>query len=201
MTNYQSTGRNQKPRGLRVKQALQFTLILAICIWLLYQIKASNENKHYGLSKWTELSKEGKTLIFGRKGSTAWSSDRIDYVSENDATDDSDAENWTTELVLDREEEALIENDTDEISTETESGSNLQHNEMINETISGHNEMEDGKHSFPDENGIPEELQKDYQIISFDHISISYTNVQSKSSKSKVIPRQISKQKNVVAEI
>lgn len=208
MTNHQSTGRNQKPRGLRVKQALQFTLILAICIWLLYQIKPShhNETKNHGLSKWSRLSKEGKTLILGRKGSTTGCSDRSDsgskgahFVEENDATDDSDAENWTTDLVLDREK-VLLENDADEISTETESGSTLQHNGMVNESTSGHIEMEDEKRSFPDENGIPEELEKEYQKINFDHLSISSTNVLSKMSKSKVIPRQKSKQKYVVAE-
>lgn len=207
MTNYQSAGRNQKPRGLRVKQAIQFTLILAICIWLLYQIKPSHDaNKNHGLSKWSKLSEEGKTLILGRKGSTMWSSDRSDsvsedahFVEENDATDDIDTENWKTDLLLDREK-ALMENDTDEISTETESESTLQHNGMVNETISGHIEMEDGKHSFPDENGIPEELEKDYQKINFDHFSISSTNVQSKLRKSKAIPRQKTKQKNIVPE-
>ncbi|KAK1354800.1 hypothetical protein POM88_048056 [Heracleum sosnowskyi] len=208
MTNYQPAGRIQKPRGVRVKQALQFTLILAICIWLLYQIKPShNDHKNHGLSKWSKLSKEGKTLILGRKGSTTWSSDRSDFVSEgarlledNDAIDDSGTENWTTELVLDGEK-ALMEDDTDEISTGMESGSSLQHHRMVNDTISGHIEMEDGKHSFPDENGIPEELEKDYLKSDFDHLSISSTNVRSKMSESKAIPRQKSKQKNIVAEI
>lgn len=194
MTNYQSTGRNQKPRGLRVKQALQFTLILAICIWLLYQIKPSNENKNHGLSKWSKLSKEGKALILGRKGSTTRSSDRSDCLSKG-ATDDNDTENWTTDLVVDREK-ALMENEADEISTETEAGSTLQ-NGMVNETIPEHIEMEDGKHSFPDENGIPEELEKDFQKIDFDHLSISSTNIQ---SKIKAIPRQKSKRIKFVAE-
>lgn len=200
MTNYQSTGRNQKPRGSRVKQALQFTLILAICIWLLYQIKPSIENKNHGPSKWSTLSIEGKTSILGRKGSTTWSSDRNDSVSEdahlveeNDATDDIDEISTETE-------KALMENDIDEISTDTKSGSTLQQKEMVNETISAPIEMEDGKHSFPDENGIPEELRKDYQNKNFDHLTISSMNVQSKMCKSKVSSRQKSMQKNIVAE-
>lgn len=208
MTNYQSFGRNQKPKGFRVKQALQLTLVLGICIWLLYQIKppSNNENKNYGLSTWNKLSEEGRILFLGRKGSAVWSSDRSVSVSkgaifaeENDAVDVSDTENWKTDLVLDRDK-AVMENDTDEICTETESGCTLQYHEVVNKTISGHIEMEDGNHSFPDENGIPEELEKHYQRINFDDSSITSPNIRSKMSKSKAFPRQKLKQSKSVSQ-
>ena len=197
MTNYQSAGRNQKPRGLRVKQALQFTVMLAICVWLLYQIKPSrNENKNHSLSTWSKLSQEGRTLILGRKGCAVWSSNRSDseskgahFVEENDVTDDSGTGNWKSDQVLDKEK-AVMENDIDEIFTETESGSTLEHLGMDNETMLGHTEVEDGNYSFPDENGIPEELEKDYQKINLDHSSISSTHIGGKMSKRKAVPRQ-----------
>lgn len=71
MTNYPSPGRNQlRPKGFKVKQALHLTIFLALCTWLLYQIK----NSHY----------ENKTPVtLGRKGSVGWSKDRADSVLED----------------------------------------------------------------------------------------------------------------------
>ncbi|KAL1825454.1 hypothetical protein ACET3Z_012232 [Daucus carota] len=207
MTNYQSPGRNQKARGLGVKQALQFTLMLAICVWLLYQIKPShNENKNHGLSTWGKLSQEGRTLILGRKGCAVWSSNRSDsgskgahFMEENDVTDNSGTGNWKTDEVLDKEK-AIMENDKDEIVTEMESGSTLEHHGIDNVTISGHTETEDGNYSFPDENGIPEELEKEYQKINFDHSSISSTHIRGKMSKKTAVPRQNSVQHKFAAK-
>ncbi|XP_062098354.1 uncharacterized protein LOC133804209 isoform X2 [Humulus lupulus] len=45
----QSTSRNQRSKGFKVKHALQICLLLAICIWLLYQVKHSHDkNKAFG---------------------------------------------------------------------------------------------------------------------------------------------------------
>ncbi|KAG2691927.1 hypothetical protein I3760_08G028700 [Carya illinoinensis] len=41
----QSPSRNQRSRSFKVKHAIQVCLLLAICIWLLYQVKHSHERK------------------------------------------------------------------------------------------------------------------------------------------------------------
>lgn len=41
----QSPSRNQRSKGFKVKHAIQICLFLAICIWLLYQVRHSHETK------------------------------------------------------------------------------------------------------------------------------------------------------------
>ncbi|KAG6644047.1 hypothetical protein I3843_08G028000 [Carya illinoinensis] len=41
----QSPSRNQRSKSFKVKHAIQVCLLLAICIWLLYQVKHSHERK------------------------------------------------------------------------------------------------------------------------------------------------------------
>ena len=41
----QASSRNQRSKGFKVKHALQIGLLVAICIWLLYQVKHSHEKK------------------------------------------------------------------------------------------------------------------------------------------------------------
>jgi len=62
---YQSFGRYQKPKGSNVKQVLKMMLILAVCAWLLYQIKKT-EAKKYGLQ--IKLVTGCGDKLFGRKG-------------------------------------------------------------------------------------------------------------------------------------
>ncbi|KAF8395986.1 hypothetical protein HHK36_017597 [Tetracentron sinense] len=41
----QSPSRNQRSKGFKVKHVLQICLLLAVCIWLLYQVKYSHDKK------------------------------------------------------------------------------------------------------------------------------------------------------------
>ncbi|KAF9617950.1 hypothetical protein IFM89_039243, partial [Coptis chinensis] len=63
---HQSVGRNQNPKGFKVKHAFQVSLVLVICIWLLYQI----QNSHYKENNFSvpleNKLKNGK-VDFGRK--------------------------------------------------------------------------------------------------------------------------------------
>ncbi|KAF6138686.1 hypothetical protein GIB67_009880 [Kingdonia uniflora] len=40
-----SSSRNQRSKGFKVKHALQICVLLAISIWLLYQVKHSHDKK------------------------------------------------------------------------------------------------------------------------------------------------------------
>ncbi|XP_041019231.1 uncharacterized protein LOC121261120 [Juglans microcarpa x Juglans regia] len=67
----QSPSRNQKAKGFKVKHAIQICLLLAICIWLLYQVKHSHERKkasEENSSKISEKMQSGHEIIkLGRK--------------------------------------------------------------------------------------------------------------------------------------
>ncbi|KAK9270244.1 hypothetical protein L1049_025821 [Liquidambar formosana] len=68
----QSLSRNQRSKGFKVKHALQICVLLAICIWLLYQVKHSyDKKKAYGESsvKLSEKVQSGHEILkIGRKG-------------------------------------------------------------------------------------------------------------------------------------
>ncbi|KAF8407092.1 hypothetical protein HHK36_006217 [Tetracentron sinense] len=74
--SYQSNGRNQRPKGFKVKWALQFALLLAVCIWLLYQIRHSHDKrKDYGGSVQNKLHDKDGILILGRKGNAGFNNE------------------------------------------------------------------------------------------------------------------------------
>lgn len=65
----QSPSRNQKSRGSGTKQAFQICLVLAICIWLIYQSKQLYGNKVVVAVQGRRLMKDNtqEMLILGRK--------------------------------------------------------------------------------------------------------------------------------------
>ncbi|CAL8172144.1 unnamed protein product [Prunus armeniaca] len=72
--NSQSTCRNQRPKGLKVKLVFQIALLLAVCFWLLYQMKYSHEKAYSGSAE-NKVSEERGSDILGRKGNAGWSKD------------------------------------------------------------------------------------------------------------------------------
>ncbi|EXC01134.1 hypothetical protein L484_025507 [Morus notabilis] len=54
----QSPSRNQRPKGFKVKHVLQICVLLAICIWLLYQVKHSNDKKAEYEDSSSEISRK-----------------------------------------------------------------------------------------------------------------------------------------------
>lgn len=41
----QSPKRNQRSKGIKIKHVLQICLLVAICFWLIYQVKHSHDRK------------------------------------------------------------------------------------------------------------------------------------------------------------
>ncbi|XP_010267370.1 PREDICTED: uncharacterized protein DDB_G0290685-like [Nelumbo nucifera] len=79
---YQYSGRNQRPRGLKVNQAFQVALVLAVCIWLFYQIIYSQDKREeYDGSVKENLSSDHKRIILGSKGNSGPSSDGVQIDS------------------------------------------------------------------------------------------------------------------------
>jgi hypothetical protein len=68
----QSSSRNQRSRGLKLKKALQISLLLLVSVWLLYQVKHSYEKKAaYSEGEVNDLHKDdkgqGEAVRLGRK--------------------------------------------------------------------------------------------------------------------------------------
>ncbi|PQQ10628.1 uncharacterized protein Pyn_18914 [Prunus yedoensis var. nudiflora] len=72
--NSQSTCRNQRPKGLKVKPVFQIALLLAVCFWLLYQMKCSHDKAYSGSAE-NKVSEDRGSDILGRKGNAGWSKD------------------------------------------------------------------------------------------------------------------------------
>ncbi|KAJ7965903.1 dentin sialophosphoprotein-like [Quillaja saponaria] len=64
------SSRNQRSKGFKVKHTLQICVSIAICIWLLYQLKQYHDNKTYekASAKISEKVDVGHEIKFGRKG-------------------------------------------------------------------------------------------------------------------------------------
>jgi len=67
----QSSSRNQRSKGLKLKKALQISLLLLVSVWLLYQVKHSYEKKAYSEDEVSDSHKDdkdqGETVRLGRK--------------------------------------------------------------------------------------------------------------------------------------
>ncbi|KAG1335321.1 protein FYV8-like [Cocos nucifera] len=64
----QSNSRNQRSKGSKVKNIVQVTLLLALAIWLLYQIRRSHDkNNGYTENDGNELSNGAEDIHLGRK--------------------------------------------------------------------------------------------------------------------------------------
>ncbi|XP_062212265.1 uncharacterized protein LOC133913208 [Phragmites australis] len=67
----QSSSRNHRSKGLKLKKALQISLVVLVSVWLLYQVKHSYEKKAYSEDEANDLLKDDKNqeeaIRLGRK--------------------------------------------------------------------------------------------------------------------------------------
>lgn len=145
----QSPSRNQKVKGFKVKHALQIFLLLAICIWLVYQLKHSHDKKALEESSAKvsgQVQNEHGTIELGRRGGLH---PRVEETlldvgrhrekeeeSEEEEVDENKAEESEEEGRVDRhyqekseEESEGVEDLIDKDDTEREEESEEQENE------------------------------------------------------------------------
>ncbi|XP_010249528.1 PREDICTED: uncharacterized protein LOC104592070 isoform X2 [Nelumbo nucifera] len=123
---YQSSVRNQRPKGLKFKHALQSALLLAVCIWLLHQIKHSHDkSKEFDEAVQKKLSSEHDSVILGRKGNAGYS-ERVGTVSTDGnliGEDDKKADGGDGDDELDRSTEEKAEEESLQKGREDSQGS------------------------------------------------------------------------------
>lgn len=153
---YQSLGRYQKPKGSNVKQVLKMMLLLAVCAWLLYQIKKT-ETKKFGIQ--IKLVAGCGHKLFGRKGMLSRPDERafpdsgkVDSVGE--VTNEFKSNDKEKEVQLGVEEK----------------GNKMQKNEVESAANNGVIVIDEVQ-SFHDENGVPpdggEENMSTFRIVNW----------------------------------
>ncbi|XP_045822603.1 uncharacterized protein LOC123915498 [Trifolium pratense] len=183
---YQSLGKYQKPKGSNIKQVLKVMIILAVCVWLLYQIK-NIKTKNYGGQ--TKIVVGCGAKLFGRKGilsrldEGAFPNSRmVDSVGEvtNEYKSHDREEVQRRDLPNDmqvrknaKSEFSLKENAEDEDTKRriNEKGKNMQKNVVESATKDGViiEEMDEVE-SFHDENGVPPD-SNDENISTFSNVN------------------------------
>ncbi|PIA64733.1 hypothetical protein AQUCO_00100302v1 [Aquilegia coerulea] len=170
---YQPSVRIQKPKGYRVKQGFQVVLIVAFCVWILYQIKHSHDKKkNYDGIPENLLTLKHTPNVLGRKGYAA--SSKFEAMNSGVTASKGIEEN-----VIDGQNEnvkgTVVDN---QIVDEVEARSSykvedakeiadikiLQLNETDSSLVDKQGELGHGITGFPDENGIP---QDGHELVNF----------------------------------
>eukprot|EP00262_Sarcandra_glabra_P008044 TRINITY_DN2120_c0_g1_i1.p1 TRINITY_DN2120_c0_g1~~TRINITY_DN2120_c0_g1_i1.p1 ORF type:complete len:432 (-),score=124.68 TRINITY_DN2120_c0_g1_i1:130-1425(-) len=117
----QASSRNHRSKGFKVKHALQLCLLLAVCVWLLYQVKHSHDKKkafdESHAKALSEVENSSQILKLGRKD---LNDDGLIMVSEKEKPIEEEG----MEEVEDegRQEDNEVEDDNKQEDNEAEEG-------------------------------------------------------------------------------
>ncbi|CAN6281575.1 unnamed protein product [Urochloa humidicola] len=117
----QSSSRNHRSRGLKLKKALQITLLILVSVWLMYQVKHSYEKKvAYSEDEGNDLHKDdkdqGEEIRLGRKDlpqKMEADSSTLDEKVEDEENDEMEQEMKHDENDEDPIDEQDLEKDDD----------------------------------------------------------------------------------------
>lgn len=110
----QASSRNQRSKGFKIKHGLQICLLIAVCIWLLYQVKHSHDKKRALLrSKLlnNNVDKKDDFFKFGRKDLPQI--EESSKVAVNEETQEDEAEEDQDTKQDDNVNEIEIDEDKD----------------------------------------------------------------------------------------
>ncbi|XP_008790422.1 myb-like protein X [Phoenix dactylifera] len=151
----QVPSRNQRTKGLRVKHVLQISLLLAISVWLLYQIMHSHDKKSTYVERNSKSSlklDESQTKIFkfGRKD--------LPRTVETDSVTESRIKEKENKEVGDVEQENKHEETEDGGGGGGNDEIDEQDQEKVEEEANHGKEIDDEEDKNEDKNGQVEEL-------------------------------------------
>ncbi|KAI6678212.1 hypothetical protein NL676_039008 [Syzygium grande] len=150
-----SSSRNQRSKGVKIKQSLQILLLLGICFWLIYQVKYSHDKKR-------ELNeKDAKTLVkdehggavkFGRKDLHPLRDETAtirNHVEDEEESREEIDETVTITNHVEDEEESREENDESKRDEEHDDEETSKHEVEQGEEANKHehDEREDANES------------------------------------------------------
>nr|GEU35785.1 S-antigen protein-like isoform X1 [Tanacetum cinerariifolium] len=147
MTNYQSTPRSNRSKGIVVKHLLQFALFVAFSLWLLYQITQPNSNSGSSVS---QLTNEKISNFLGRKGSAGTLQSTPITLTLDDVT------NPLEEGEIPRYSKGIEEV---EFRIKAESFKEVNDNNTVLPVQDGRKSAKKSNISFSDVNGIPQDVR------------------------------------------
>ncbi|XP_031119552.1 histone acetyltransferase GCN5-like [Ipomoea triloba] len=131
----QSSSRNLRAKGFKLKHGFQICVILALCIWLLYQVNKSYSKKGAIEGSGSEVSGQGgenrlQILKLGRKGLNPEIEEEEEKAGDDEAELDDEEKKVRDEL--EDEERKLRENEGDD---ETDGGELDKAEEQLEDLI------------------------------------------------------------------
>ncbi|KAL3814341.1 hypothetical protein ACJIZ3_015609 [Penstemon smallii] len=148
----QSPSRNQRSKGIKAKHILQICLLLAVCFWLIYQVKHSHDKKkEFDESDAKTSLHEQEFLKLGRKDINP----RLDKTNNKIEKHDEAPEEDEEEITEEKEEDNKNEGPEDKKIVETEGGENeIDEHEQENteeEFVDDEKESDDSNENEPEE--------------------------------------------------
>ncbi|KAL5729047.1 hypothetical protein ACHQM5_002052 [Ranunculus cassubicifolius] len=185
---YQSGIRIQRSKGLTVKQGIQVALILAFCIWVLYQIKHSHDKKNgYGETSENLVGFRRSNIVLGRKSyaGSSYIEEAVDSaLSREELNQDRNMEDVKdgTNFVSDIQSVELRSSEKEKPGEE-----NVAY--MVVESNDTESSYVQGITHFTDQNGIPQdgqELEKSLpnETVMTDKVATGIRRAKSVSSQS-----------------
>ncbi|GMH16417.1 hypothetical protein Nepgr_018258 [Nepenthes gracilis] len=125
----QSPSRNHRSKGIKLKHILQICLLLAVCFWLIYQIKRSHEKKDFAerdAKIAEEAGADGGVINFGRKDLSRLDVATTDeqHTEDEEENEGEEEENKHEEDEQEREESKIEEREEEEEDVSRSDGGN-----------------------------------------------------------------------------
>lgn len=155
----QSSSRIHRNRGWKVKHVLQICLLLAVCVWLLYQVKHSHERKRsseQGISRASERIEDARAepIKLGRKDPLL----KTVSVPTDGAARSDDEENEEAEEAAEQQEDKQDESEEEEMANGEDDVDDVEREGSDAEAEDGEEGAEEGeeKEAQPEDPNSPE---------------------------------------------
>lgn len=165
----QTSNRNQRSKGIKVKHVLQIILLLAVCFWLIYQVKHSHDKKkEFDESDVKASISRGGSDTFIRLGRKDIHPQEEDTITNNEKHDEEAEEEEETTGVVDEskhEEDELEDKKVEDIENEKVEGGDDEiedhGQEKLDSEIDREEEFVDGEKERGDDDDENENEEKD----------------------------------------
>lgn len=149
--NHQFSGRNQKPRGIKVNHVLLVILVLVMGIWSIFQFK------HSGFKLLVKKFKDGSVGL-GRKGLVeSGDGSEMDFHDVNVIIENSNEEESGNGDADEKAEEMQAEELYKQLFGNVNKGTVSSESAHEAKPVSNKTEVTDGNTGFQDETGVPPE--------------------------------------------
>lgn len=150
----QSPGRNHRSKGIKVKNVLQICLLLAVCFWLIYQVKHSHDKKKEFGEDDTKSSIKTESINelvkLGRK-------DLLPRIEGLDTVNEKHREEPEDETVEEEEGNKPEEEDLEENNTKEK---NDEHREDGEDEVDDHDQEKNDEHREDGEDEVDDHDQE-----------------------------------------